>query len=91
MTDTPEPFVSPCRSQLRRDFLKQAGALALATPAVMALELPPCLAAGKKAKPPETLVSVLYDSLNEKQKNEVCFDWDHVDKTRGLLRFNVKS
>ena len=31
---------------------------------------------------PETLVKQLYDSLNEKQRKEVCFDWDYVEPAR---------
>lgn len=91
MVDTPNTFVTPGRLELRRSFLKQAAALALATPAALTLELPTLLAADSKQKHPETLVSILYDTLTEKQKNEVCFSWDHVDKTRGLLRTRIEN
>ena len=39
----------------------------------------------------ETLVGQLYQTLGEKQKNDICFDWDHVDKKRGLLRTFVAN
>jgi hypothetical protein len=33
----------------------------------------------------------LYDSLNENQKTKLCFDWNHVDSERGLLRTRVAN
>ena len=48
----------------RREFLKySAAALGFASPA---LKLP--MASANERKPPETLVKVLYDSMNQKQK-----------------------
>jgi hypothetical protein len=71
----------------RREFLKySAAALALAAPA---LELP--IASAKERKTPETLVKVLYDSMNEKQRKAVCFDWDYVEPKRGLLRTRLEN
>jgi hypothetical protein len=35
------------------------------------------------------LVGVLYQSLTEEQKTDVCFDWDYQDPSRGLLRTRV--
>src|SRR5262245_17356034 len=72
----------------RRAFLQlartTAGAVALGSP---------LLAEEKKAekKTPESLVKVLHESLNDEQKKEVCFDWDHKDKTRGLLRKYISN
>ena len=43
------------------------------------------------AQTPETLVKVLYDSLAEKQRAQVCFDWNHLDKNRGLLRTRLEN
>jgi hypothetical protein len=40
---------------------------------------------------PETLVKILYDSLSEKQRKDVCFDWDYMDPKRGLLRTRVSN
>src|SRR5437016_2616121 len=41
---------------------------------------------GNVADAPETVVKTLYQSLSEKQRGEICFAWDHKDKSRGLLR-----
>src|SRR5690606_8647083 len=38
---------------------------------------------------PESLVKVLYDTLSPGQKEAICFDWDHTDEGRGLLRARV--
>lgn len=38
---------------------------------------------------PESLVKVLYDSLNDDQRKQLCFDWDHQDPDLGLLRTRV--
>ncbi len=70
----------------RRDFLQQAGAFTLAAT---------CLPSGNifaaESKPPETLVKTLFDTLKPEQRKEVCFAWDHVDKTRGLLRTRLEN
>ena len=71
----------------RREFLKySAAALGFASPA---LKLP--MASANERKPPETLVKVLYDSMNQKQKKAVCFDWDYMDPKRGLLRTRLEN
>ena len=71
----------------RREFLKHsASALALAS---TGLQLP--LAAATERKTPETLVKVLYDSMNEKQKKAVCFDWNYIEPKRGLLRTRLEN
>jgi hypothetical protein len=62
----------------RREFLKRSAAGAAAVAAA------PSLASALDA--PETVVKALYESLTEKQKAQICFAWDHVDKSRGLLR-----
>jgi len=76
--------------QPRRAFLRQAGALALATSCI---PLPGSADAAARAgkQVPETLVTRLYESLNAKQRKEVCFAWDYVDKTRGLLRTRLEN
>lgn len=48
-------------------------------------------AAPTPSNPPETLVKSLYDSLNEKQRKVVCFDWDYKDKKHGLLRTHTSN
>jgi len=40
---------------------------------------------------PETLVQQLYGTLSDKQKGDVCFDWDFQDAKRGLLRTRVAN
>ena len=79
---------SPLESVLpRREFLRySAAALALASPG---LRLP--IASAKDREVPETLVKVLYDSMNEKQKKAVCFDWDYIEPKRGLLRTRLEN
>ena len=37
-------------------------------------------------KSSESLVKLLFDSFNEKQRTQVCFPWDHHDAEQGLLR-----
>ena len=82
----PQPDLA---SKPRRDFLKQAGALALAASSLPLF--PDELAAAANKKTPETLVKILYDSLKETQRKEVCFDWNHIDKNRGLLRTRLEN
>jgi hypothetical protein len=69
----------------RREFFKIGGvglaATGLALPAV----------AAKPTKTPETLVEILYESLDEKQRKVICFDWNYVDKKRGLLRTRIEN
>ena len=38
-----------------------------------------------------TLVRSLHASLAAQQRDEICFDWDHVDGARGLLRSFVAN
>jgi Protein of unknown function (DUF3500) len=39
----------------------------------------------------ETAVKALYDTLSDKQKKTICFDWDHKHPDRGLLRTHVSN
>ena len=39
----------------------------------------------------ESLVGQLYETLSDKQKKSICFDWDHQDPKRGLLRTYVAN
>ena len=85
MKKPPGSFFKP--SLPRREFLKySASALALAS---SGLQLP--VAAATERKTPETLVKVLYDSMNEKQKKAVCFDWNYIEPKRGLLRTRLEN
>jgi hypothetical protein len=55
------------------------------------------LAAGRLApgpwprRAPETAIKALWNSLSAAQRQEVCFDWDHCDPHRGLLRSFVAN
>src|SRR5262245_25923204 len=73
----------------RRGFLATAAAVAGGVPlfaTAKATAAPPT-----KTSAPETAVKVLYDSLSEKQKKEICFPWDHKDEKLGLLRTRVSA
>ncbi|MCG8583776.1 MAG: DUF3500 domain-containing protein [Pirellulales bacterium] len=71
----------------RRKFLVTSSAAALAASAVPTI----ALGADKKPKTAETYVEKLYNSFTPDQKSKVCFDWDHVDGRRGLLRTRVAN
>ncbi|MBX7168865.1 MAG: DUF3500 domain-containing protein [Pirellulales bacterium] len=77
----------------RREFLHQAGAAALAASALGSnLWTPAGLRADEQSpSQPESLVKQLYGSLNEAQRKVTCFDWEHVDSERGLLRTRVAN
>jgi hypothetical protein len=73
----------------RREFLRAAGAAALASGA-----LPLAARAAGEAAPgarPESLVEALYASLSPEQRSAICFPWDHVDPELGLLRSRVAA
>lgn len=70
----------------RREFLRTVGAAAVVGGAA-----DPVLAEPARGNPPETTVKILYDSLSEQQKKVVCFDWQHIDPDRGLLRTRVSN
>jgi len=76
----------------RRDFLRTAGGTAAA--AAWATTCTGRSAAAESAGPtaaPETVVKLLYDSLNAKQRQAICFDWDYEQGERGLLRSRVAN
>jgi Protein of unknown function (DUF3500)/TAT (twin-arginine translocation) pathway signal sequence len=83
----------------RRDFMKAAGATALAAgtmglPNVLVRSAKAAEAtagAGAAKAAPETLVKQLYNSLRPEQKEAVAFAWDHIDPKRGLLRTHVSN
>ena len=71
----------------RRGFLKTAAAATVLAGAGLR-------EVGAAGAPPdktssESLVKLLYDSLNASQRTQVCFPWDHHDTGRGLLRTRV--
>ena len=82
----------------RRRFLQATGGTALAAAALPATLFPAtarATAAGEAT--PESLVTKLYESMNEKQLATVCFDWDYAKSFRsginktGLLRTRVEN
>jgi hypothetical protein len=76
----------------RRDFLRATGAAVVATAAMPALVPAVARAADTaKAQQPESIVKVLFESMSDKQKQAVCFDWDFVESERGLLRTRVAN
>lgn len=86
------PDCSTSEGLRRREFLAAGGAAALA---LSGTSLGGSLFAAeetkKSASSPESLVKVLYDTLSDKQKKEICFGWDHMDPKRGLLRTYVAN
>ena len=77
----------------RRDFLKTGGAAVAGAVAVGSLaDL--SLAEEKAAKiqsAPETAAKQLYEALTDKQREEICFDWDYQHPKKGLLRARVEN
>ncbi len=73
----------------RRHFLGTvaSGAVGLSA-ASLAL---PALAKATETKSSETLVKILYESLNPAQKKTICFDWDFQHKDNGLLRTHTSN
>ncbi|MFT5497344.1 MAG: hypothetical protein ACI9TH_002750 [Kiritimatiellia bacterium] len=65
----------------RRSFLRSAAAVSLAATAS------PLFA----AKPPESVVKTLFDSMTDLQRKEVCFTWDYQDPNKGLLRTRLEN
>ncbi len=39
----------------------------------------------------ESIVKLLYESLQPAQRKEVCFPWDYLDPQRGLLRTRIEN
>jgi hypothetical protein len=74
----------------RRDFLATAG---IGAAAVAGGSLAGVATAKKSVatKPAETYVKLLYESLTEKQRKEMCFDWNHVAGNRGVLRTHISN
>jgi hypothetical protein len=77
----------------RRDFLRSVGvtAAAASTVGLPLFTTARAVAAPSKSSPAETAVKALYDTLTDEQRKVVCFDWDYVDPSRGLLRTRVSN
>ena len=70
----------------RREFMAVGSAVAAAGLAA------PAIAEGAvRRKPAETIVKALYESLSDKQRDVVCFDWAYQEKARGLLRTRISN
>ena len=89
----PPPPACPAdlNSQSRRDFLKRAGALALAASGLPLYSRVSPAATAAQQKTPETLVKILHDSLTPDQKKEIVFAWNYVEKKRALLRTRLEN
>ncbi len=83
------PDCEPISGVTRREFLKTASAGALVVGAVpLVARADVSLAAGTA---PESVAKLLYESLNDGQRKEICFDWDFTEQERGLLRTRVAN
>lgn len=83
---------SPLESS-RRQFLKHVGATSAVGAAWASTGMLPSVEAAEEAAKatPESLVATLYKSLNQAQQQKICFDWNHTDEKRGLLRTRVAN
>lgn len=86
------------RRTFLKDSLNAAGGIVLGTGA--GLVLPSGHASSKLWSTPtdtvanvtsESLVKTLYDSLSPKQRETICFGWNHVDGDLGLLRSRISA
>jgi len=77
----------------RRDFLRTVTAASAAAVAGGASlwAVPRAVAAPTPSSAAETAVKAVYETLTDKQKQAVCFDWDHKDPKLGLLRTHVSN
>src|SRR5262245_61730809 len=77
----------------RRNFLKSVGTTAAvaASAGLPVWATPKAAAAPDRNSAAETAVKALYETLTDQQKKVICFDWDYVDKERGLLRTHVSN
>ncbi len=80
--------MSDSKSMNRRSFLESTASTAAAIAAGSTLA---ASAAEATAATGETIVGQLYASLRDEQKKDVCFDWNHQDAKRGLLRTFVAN
>src|SRR5262245_22699251 len=75
----------------RRGVLARLTALAAGAAAARLWAEPRAVAAPTPKSTAETAVKALYEMLSADQKKLICFEWDHQDKTRGLLRTHVSN
>ncbi len=74
----------------RREFLKTAGGVIIGA-GLGSIARPTFAKPGATINTSESYVKLLYDSLTPKQRETICFPWDHVDTERGLLRTRVAA
>jgi hypothetical protein len=88
------------RRMPRREFFTTAGGVVIGASAlgsvlpagrVWAQAKAPEAAAAAAASSPESMVKALYDMLSAKQRETICFPWDHKDDDRGLLRTRIAA
>ena len=72
----------------RRAFIQTTASFVLATEVLAPTT---ALASPSLNEPAETTAKLLYASLSEKQKGVVCFDWNHEELNRGLLRTHISN
>ena len=70
----------------RREFIKWTTALGVGS--LVPVSKPK---AQDITRPAETAVKGLFDTLTPEQKKTICFEWDHKDANRGLLRTFVSN
>ena len=75
----------------RRHFIKQSAATLAAAACLPKVSGGSLTHAADSKSTSESLVKVLYESLNPQQKEKVCYDWNHMDEKRGLLRTRVAA
>ncbi len=84
----PEP---DCCDVSRRLFFQTTAAVAVGSTLPLFATAKAVAAPPTKTSVAETAVKALFDSMSETQKKEICFDWDYIDKDRGLLRTRVAN
>jgi hypothetical protein len=72
----------------RRAFLESTAAIAAGSTFASAGRVAEAASSTAAA---ESLVGQLYSTLSDPQKKAICFDWNHRDKKRGLLRTFVAN
>jgi len=90
----PDCDAAPEAAPDRREFLKTASLTAATAAASAALPLwavPRVRAAATPQSAAETAVKALYDSLTDKQRQAICFEWNYTEPARGLLRSYVSN
>jgi uncharacterized protein DUF3500 len=92
---SPAHSAPPGSALTRRVFLRSTAAMAaFAAVGRPTRSLLADLAPAPVAKPraaSESIVKLLFESLKPEQKKQICFPWDHVDATRGLLRTRIEN